>query len=103
MTVARGDKHTFVGMNFKILDDGKVKIDMIHYIKECFELYRIGTIKNQFTPRAHDLFEVDEKSQRLDKRRSEVFYRIAAKLLYVAKCAGIDAETTVSFLCTRVT
>ena len=34
LTVTRGRKHTYVGMNIEFTDDGNVVIEMINYLKE---------------------------------------------------------------------
>ena len=66
------------------------------------EVYGMPNIKTKKTPGAHDLFEVDSKSDRLNKEQSELFHHIVANLLYVAKRARLDIEPSISFLCTRV-
>ena len=35
LTTKRGKKHTFVGMDIEFLENGKVKITLEDYIKEC--------------------------------------------------------------------
>ena len=89
-------------MNFEFLENGRLAIDMIDYIKECLEVYGKDKVKYQSTPAAHDLFELNEGSERLDKQRSEIFHHIVAKLLFVSKRARLDIEPTISFMCTRV-
>ena len=56
VVVNRGNKHTFVGMDIEITDNGKIKILMDQYIKECMEVYGMPNIKTKKTPGAHDLF-----------------------------------------------
>ena len=102
MSIKRGKEHTFVGMNISFLEGGKVKIVMNDYIKECMEVYGEEKIKNRKTPAGDDLFDIDEKSDGLNKENSDIFHHIVAKLLFVSKRARIDIEPTVSFLCTRV-
>ena len=46
---------------------------------------------------------MNENLDRLDDKKSEMFHHIVAKLLFVTKRARLDIETTISFLCTRVT
>ena len=38
----------------------------------------------------------------LNRKKSKLYHRFVAKLLYLSKRAGTDIETTVSFLTTRV-
>ena len=40
MTVTRGKKHTFVGIDFELLEDGNVKIYMKDYIKEIVSSFQ---------------------------------------------------------------
>ena len=63
----------FTMINFELLDDGKIAIEMIEYIKKCLKIYGTGLIKSQLTPRVHDLFDVDKTSKSLDKRKPEMF------------------------------
>ncbi len=39
MTVTWGEKHTFVRIDFELLEDGNVKIMMKDYITECIEAF----------------------------------------------------------------
>ena len=41
--------------------------------------------------------------ERLDTERSEILHHIVAKLLFVCKRARLDIESTIIFICTRVT
>ena len=106
MTVDRGKSHKFVGMNFELLENGRLKILMKDYLEECIESFEkidgtIGIKPN--SPGGHDLFEVNESSKRLNVNKSEMFHHLVAKLLFVTKRARLDIEPTISFLCTRVT
>ena len=106
MTVDRGKSHKFVGMNFELLENGRLKIIMKEYLEECIESFEEidGIITSKApSPGAHNLFEVDEALDKLGIKRSEMFHHIVAKLLFVTKRARLDIEPTISFLCTRVT
>jgi len=102
MTVTRGKVHTFLGMEITLQEDGTVKIVMKDYIKEAIEQFGEDVSKQAATPAKKDLFEIDEKSQSLDKDGADLFHSIVAKLLYVAKRGRIDIQLTIAFLCTRV-
>ena len=105
MTVKEGNKHTFVGMDFEFIGDGKVQISMIEYLRECIETFEeedSEISKKCATPGKHDLFKVDNDSPKLTEERAEKFHNIVAKLLYVSKRARLDIDLAVSFLCTRV-
>lgn len=106
MTVNRGKCHNLVGMNFSLLKDGNLKIIMKEYLEECIDSFGELGSKIKITidlPGGHDLFKVDEKLDKLDTEKSEMFHHIVAKLLFVAKRSHLDIETTISFLCIRVT
>ena len=102
MTIKRGKKHTFVGMDIEFIKDRRVKISMIDYIKECMSVYGEDKLKNRRTPAGHDLFDTNDESPQLNEECSDLFHDIVAKLLYVSKRARLDIEPTRSFLCTRV-
>jgi len=105
MTVDRGKKHTFVGMDFELLSCGKVKITMKNYIRECIEGFESldGILSGKATtPGQIDLFEIDEDEEPLSEEKAIMFHHIVAKMLYISKQARIDADLVVSFLCTRV-
>ena len=103
MTVNKGSKHIFVGMNIELTDTGSVLIDMKDYLQECIKLYeQEDKVIKTPTPGGAALFDIDKSSKGLDSKRSEIFHHIVAKLLQVSKRARLDLETTISFLCTRV-
>ena len=39
ITVDRGKKHTFLGMNIKLRDDKKIEIEMVNQLQECIDLH----------------------------------------------------------------
>lgn len=103
MTVTRGNKHNYVGMNFELMKDGTVDIDMNDYVEECIKAFGEDELKTTPTPASINLFKVNEEHERLDKVKDEAFHHIVAKLLYVSKRARPDISTAIAFLCTRVT
>ena len=105
MTVKRGKSHVFVGMNFELTDDHKVKIRMDDYISECIDAFQDvdeELTRKAATPAKHNLFDVDDSEIPLDDIRADVFHHIVGKLLYVSKRARINIDLAVSFLCMRV-
>jgi hypothetical protein len=102
MTVTRGKKHVFLGMNIHFRDDGTASIDMKDYLKEAILEFGEPITRSAATPAKRDLFEVEDQGQTLEKSRSETFHSVAAKLLYVSKRGRLDTQLTVAFLCTRV-
>lgn len=102
MTVKRGKKHTFVGMNFDMKKNGTIGISMKDYIKESIDSYKEEIKEKVPTPARKDLFDIDTTSEKLEDERMEIFHHIVAKILYVSKRARPDISTTIAFLCTRV-
>ena len=104
MTVTRGKEHVFVGMGFKLNEDGTVSISMNDYIEECIASYGEEISKNNTkTPANSKLFNVNVHSTRLYEDKSEIFHHIVAKLLFVMKRVRLDISTTIEFLSSRVT
>ena len=104
MTVTRGKKHSFVGMDIVFRDDGKFEMTMKDYLKESIEAFDEKVSRGARTPARGNLFDEDdvEDREQLTESAAEVFHHIVAKLLYVAKRARPDIDLAVSFLCTRV-
>lgn len=102
MTVTRGKRHTFLGMDIVFNEDGTVSIDMQSYIKESFEAFGEDVSRGATSPASKTLFEVDKQSEPLSIRPKEVFHSIVQKLLYVSHRGRPDIQLTISFLCTRV-
>ena len=105
MTATFGDDQTYLGIDIQFKRDSKtVALSMRGYLHEAIEKFeeieRLGT-KPANTPAKRDVFEVNEKTERLDERRRAVFHSITALLLYVAKRARLDISTAITFLCTR--
>ena len=102
MTVTRGKKHTYVGMNITLTEDRNVEIEMKDYLKEAIEAYGEMISGTSSTPAAASLFEISKDKEQLTEDKSVRFHHIVAKLLYVGKRARPDNDLAVSFLCTRV-
>lgn len=103
LTISRGKKHTFLGMNITLRKDKKIQIEMKDQLKETIAAFKEDITTSCVTPAALHLFDVNDKSPKLDEARSENFHHVVAKLLYLTKRARPDIETAVAFLCTRVT
>ena len=102
LTVTRGNKHTFLGMNITMRDDGKFEIDQKEHILEAIEAFGEDVSKKVSSIASSDLFKVDETSKALSDEKSVTFHSVSAKLLYVMQRARPDSETAVSFMCSRV-
>jgi hypothetical protein len=102
MTVCRGLKHVFVGMNIDFLPKGRVQILMKDYLVEAIEDFEEDVTRPATSPACKGLFEVNDKSKPLPKLKAEKFHSIVAKLLYVCIRARLDTSLAVAFLTTRV-
>ena len=105
MTVQRGKKLKYLGMNLDFSTPGICKITMPEYIAEILQAWQSvapeekGT-KDSATPK--DLFAIDEKCEKLHSGQKEKFHRIVAKILFATKRARPDTGTAMSYLTTRV-
>jgi hypothetical protein len=58
---------------------------MKDYATEAISKFGESISKSATTPAKRDLFEIDDKSERLSIDISETFHSVVAKLLYVSK------------------
>ena len=105
MTVKRGKKHTFVGIDIEFNEDGTVSLLMDEYIQECIDIYDNNLKGKAATPAKGDLFDEDssQNAELLTKQYTDKYHHTTAKILYVAKRVRLDIDLAISFLCTRVT
>ena len=101
LTISRGNKHDFLGMNIEIKDK-KVYIDMKEQVEQSIEWGKERGNTKPPTPAASSLFLTDEGAPALSEEASDVFHSIVQKLLYICKRARPDIEPAISYLCTRV-
>ena len=102
MTVTRGRKHVFLGMEIAFLDDGKLSIGMSDYVKNAIAAFQDDVSRSAVTPANKNIFEIDDEAPLLNKERSDRFHRVVAKLLYTSHRGRPDIQLAVAFLCTRV-
>ncbi len=103
MTVTRGKKHVFLGMDITFCDDGTATVKMKDYIKESIAEFGESIVRNAATPARKDLFDINEESGELTSAASKIFHSVTAKLLYVSKRGRQDMQLAIAFLSTRVT
>ena len=104
MTVTRGSKHTFVGVDIEFMNNGTVKLSMDEFVDECISIYE-GKVKDKAaTPAKGDLFNEDtgDEATPLESEKADRFHHTTAKLLYPSKRVRVDVDLAISFLCTRV-
>lgn len=102
LTVSRGTKHTFLGMEITLEDDGTVSIDMKSYVDPAISQFPEKINGGCTTPATKKLFEIDKDAQKICKDRADIYHLIVAKLLWIMKRGRPDIELVVSFLCMRV-
>jgi hypothetical protein len=103
MTVTRGKKHTYIGMDIEFTGNGEVQILMKDYILEALEMFPEDCTGKAVTPARNHLFKVDPTMTKLSEERRALLHSITAKLLFVSKRARPDSQVPISFLTSRVT
>ena len=87
LTVQRGRKFVFLGMNIEITEGGSVKIETKEYIQECIDAFG-GIIRREVnSPHSAGLFKINDESPLLPEIEAESFHSITAKLLWIMKRA----------------
>jgi Reverse transcriptase (RNA-dependent DNA polymerase) len=103
LTITRGKKYDYLGMQICFDVPGKVQFSMIDYIRNILGEVPEDMGGESSTPAANHLFEVNnDNPTKLDKDKAIQFHHNVAKLLFLCKRARPDSQTGVSFLCTRV-
>ena len=101
--VTRGKIHDYLGMRFDFSEPGKVKVDMIDYVKEMLDDFseNFKPTDSAPSPAAEDLFAAGN-SKKLDTERANEFHTFVAKGLWASKRARPDINPAIAVLCTRV-
>ena len=103
MTVTKGDRHTYLGMDIYFPGNADVQVLMKDYLGEAVEEFPEDCSAYASSPAATHLFRVNPNGVLLDEVRRKLLHRIVAKLLYVSKRARPDLLPAISFLTSRVT
>ena len=101
LTVSRGNKHDYLGMDIEI-KDGKVYVGMKDQIQEALEWGGHQRGRMPATPANNELFNVDDKAIPLCQSESDSYHSVVQKLMYICKRSRPDIEPALSFLSTRV-
>ena len=102
LTITRGLKHEFLGMNIHFPGDGTVRILMDRYLREAITDSGLRIASECSTPAATTLTNIDPDEIALSKKHADTFHSIVAKLIYVGTQARGDILPTLAFLCSRV-
>ena len=90
MTVKRGKKHTYLGMDMGFNERGTVKVSMKGYIDESVDEFPEDVTTPVVSLEADHMFKINTSGKRLSEERAILFHRIVTKLLFVSKRARID-------------
>ena len=84
LKITHGRQHTYLGMDITFKQNGTVEIRMKNFIKEAIEASLEDVSNGVSTPAQRTLFDIDEDSESLGQKKSELYHHIIAKLLYVS-------------------
>ena len=106
LTVTRGNKHRFLGMNITINQKDSIEIEMKDQLQDAIDMFVSSEgekVNEEVTsPARPRLRDVNSNGVLLNKDKKEAFHSIVASLIWIMKRARPDLETAISFLCTRV-
>eukprot|EP00804_Cyclotella_cryptica_P006122 CCRYP_010732-RA/>CCRYP_010732-RA protein AED:0.20 eAED:0.22 QI:0/0/0/1/1/1/2/0/901 len=108
ITVNRGRRHDYLGIDFDFSEDGVARLTMTKHLEKIFEDFLEEIGKECTSPASEHLFKVwdPEETERLRKYLPEElaqhFHHTVAQLLYVGTRVRRDIQTAVAFLTTRV-
>eukprot|EP00804_Cyclotella_cryptica_P030969 CCRYP_013562-RB/>CCRYP_013562-RB protein AED:0.42 eAED:0.03 QI:0/-1/0/1/-1/0/1/0/310 len=104
MTIKRGGRGKYLGMNLDFSEPGVFQVDMCQYVREIIDGFPEQIVKTSPTPHSDNLFTVkeDDSAEFLPEEDAMQFHRTTAQLLFLSTRARKDIQTAVSFLTTRV-
>jgi len=85
MTVTRGTKHKYVGIEFEFTGYSKVTLFQKEYLLECIHAFREDVTTHVTSSAQKGLFNVNSDDEILDKNRSAIFHSVVQKFLYISK------------------
>ena len=109
LSVERGKKLNFLGMEIEFTNDKKVKLGTKQYIQSTIEeleeslaAYKENLNKEYSCPAGRWLFKLKEDEKPITEDKADLYRSFVAKLLWIMKRSRPDLELAVSFLSTRV-
>ena len=102
MTVRRGKKHKYMGMDLDYSQKGKLLISMIEYNKATWAMWPEPLDKPVKTSPGENLLNVNADCPKLDTARAQLFHSIIARNLFSSKRSREDILATTAFCTTRV-
>ena len=91
-----GNKHTFLGMDVKMISKGKIAISTPQHIEEAIEGLGEEVNGTAVNPAKSKLFFINNESPKLTDDKKEVFHSITAKVLWISQRLRPDLDTAVS-------
>ena len=85
LTVNRGLKHDYLGMQINYSTKGEVVFTMFEFIKKLMDEIPEEFNKTATAPAAAHLFETDDEGGNLNKDTADLYHHLVAMLLYLAK------------------
>jgi len=82
LTMHRGRKHDYLGINLKFHEDGDLDVSMVKYLKGVIEEFPELIVGKAASPAGDRLFDIhDEKEVKLlDEERAVAFHHTIAQL-----------------------
>ena len=99
ITLTRGKKHVFLGMNITHNVGQTVVVNMKSYLQEAIDECRTELKRNASMPARRTLFEVEGTATHPEQEAAKTFHRVVAKLLYVLIRVRMDLLLAIGFLC----
>jgi hypothetical protein len=104
LSMHKGNKHNYLGVDLEFNDDGTLDMLMVNYLKSVIAEFPEMITGKAATPAANHLFTVRDKKEAraLKEERALVFHHRVAQLLFMSMRARHNIQTAVSFLMKRV-
>ena len=102
LTITKGNSRDVLGMNLRITKEKRVDIATRKQIKEAIEMFGEEIKGKLSTPAAKHLLWVYDTKPLLDQKRKYTPHSVTSKCLYITKRGRPDIDSTVAFLCKRV-
>ena len=102
MTVRRGKKHKYLGMDLDWRKKGLLGIGMIPYNKETVSMWSEPLETQVKTPAGKHLLKVNLDCKKLDKNREKLFQTLTARHLFSSKRSRGGIMKAAAFCTTRV-
>ena len=101
VTVVRGKRHDYLGVNLDFSEKGKLKVDMINYIETMMKEFEHDVEATKRSPWSDKLFKVSTSAKKLEEERKAEFHTFVMKAMFLCKRARPDIQPGVCFLSTR--